>query len=79
MAVRTEDADCLLSPRIEAIPSGVAITEKLFDAGWRLKEDAPWVKAGDKATGTRCIPNRGSEVDADALKPFVAEVMKSSP
>lgn len=35
LAVRTKDADCLLSPRAEAIKAGVAITEQLLNAGWQ--------------------------------------------
>ena len=34
MDVRTKDADCMLSPRVDAIPSGIAITDQLMDAGW---------------------------------------------
>jgi hypothetical protein len=34
MDVHTKDADCLLSPRVAAVKAGVAITERLLDAGW---------------------------------------------
>ena len=37
LGVRTKDADCLLSPRVEAIHSGVNIAERLLDAGWKFK------------------------------------------
>jgi hypothetical protein len=37
MAVRTKDADCLLSPRVQAIPSGVAIANQLLDADWTFR------------------------------------------
>jgi len=37
MAVRTKDADCLLSPRIAAIDAGVKIAEELMNAGWEYK------------------------------------------
>lgn len=56
MIVRTKDADCLLSPRVRAIPAGVAITEKLFDAGWRQREGASWGRAGDEATPEEDLP-----------------------
>jgi len=35
MAVRTKDADCLLSPRIAAVHVGIKITEELMAAGWK--------------------------------------------
>ena len=33
--VRTKDVDCLLSPRIRAIPAGQAIADRLFAEKWR--------------------------------------------
>ena len=42
MGVRTKDADCLLSPRVEAIPAGVAIADRLFDAKWTFKGATKW-------------------------------------
>lgn len=34
MAVRTKDADCLLSPRMEAVGAGTTLAKELLDAGW---------------------------------------------
>lgn len=39
LMVRTKDADCLLSPRVRAIPAGIAITERLFEAKWTFRAD----------------------------------------
>lgn len=50
MVVRTKDADCLLSPRIEAVPAGEAITEKLMDSGWTFSNVGGWGRPGDKNT-----------------------------
>jgi hypothetical protein len=53
MAVRTKDADCLLSPRKAAILAGVAIADQLMDAGWTFK------KFGDRATpGSEATPDK---------------------
>jgi hypothetical protein len=56
MVVRTKDADCLLAPRVAAIPAGVAITDRLFDANWRFRPDEKWNKPGDKSTPDEQLP-----------------------
>ena len=67
MLVRTKDADCLLSPRLEAVPAGTAITEKLLDAGWRFHKSEQWTKPGssdtpdDQLPAVRLEPPNGSE------------------
>lgn len=55
MVVRTKDADCLLSPRVEGIPAGGAITEQLFAAGWTMKE-GPWGTPGNESTPESELP-----------------------
>lgn len=54
--VRTKDADCLLSPRVEAVDAGRSITEELMASGWRLHEDSRWGSPGDSETPTRELP-----------------------
>lgn len=56
MPVRTKDADCLLSPHVEAVPAGVAITERLLDEAWRLKDDEQWGKPGNASTPDEELP-----------------------
>jgi hypothetical protein len=56
MVVRTKDADCLLSPRIRAVPAGEAIAEKLFDSGWSIKEGGEWNRPGDENTPPDKLP-----------------------
>ena len=36
LQVRTKDVDCLLSPRLKAIPAGEAVTNRLFADHWEL-------------------------------------------
>lgn len=56
MAVRTKDADCLLSPRVAAVRAGKAITEQLFDFGWTLQQTGDWSKPGTKDTPLSKLP-----------------------
>jgi hypothetical protein len=56
LMVRTKDADCLLSPRVNAIPAGVAITERLIEAQWHFRKDEKWSQPGDKDTPTEDLP-----------------------
>lgn len=56
MLVRTKDADCLLSPRIEAVDTGKKVTEQLFDAGWSFRPDARWARPGDESTPDNELP-----------------------
>lgn len=50
MVVRTKDADCLLSPRDNALAAGIIVTEKLLADGWRFKEDKDWPEPGNDDT-----------------------------
>jgi len=54
--VLTKDADCLLSPRIKAIPAGVAITERLIHEHWQFRPDETWSKPGDANTKDENLP-----------------------
>ena len=54
--VRTKDADCLLSPRVDAIPTGIAITERLFQENWQFRPDETWSKPGDATTKDENLP-----------------------
>ena len=48
--VRTKDVDCLLSPRIQAIPAGQAVADRLFAEKWQLRAEGDWGKPGDATT-----------------------------
>ena len=56
MAVRTKDADCLLSPRVTAVDKGVAIVDRLVDAGWTFKASEEWRKPGTMDTPVDGLP-----------------------
>ena len=56
LMVRTKDADCLLSPRVRAIPAGVAVTERLFQEKWQFRPDELWSKPGDENTPDDKLP-----------------------
>ncbi|HPE51101.1 MAG TPA: hypothetical protein PLS83_06355 [Methanothrix soehngenii] len=56
MAVRTKDADCLLSPRMEAVDAGRAIAEELVRAGWTPDETPPWNTPGNRHTPIKDLP-----------------------
>lgn len=56
ITMRTKDADCLLSPRIQAIDAGLAITEQLYEANWRFRPDDRWLKPGDEKTPDENLP-----------------------
>jgi len=56
MDVRTKDADCLLSPRVAAIPSGVAITDQLMDAGWTYNPAGGRTGPGNADTPNSDLP-----------------------
>ena len=50
MVVRTKDADCLLSPRIEAVHAGEAITEQLMNSDWKFSNAGGWGTPGNENT-----------------------------
>jgi len=56
LMVRTKDADCLLSPRVKAIPAGIAVTERLFREKWQFRPDETWSKPGDRHTPDDQLP-----------------------
>lgn len=56
MVVRTKDADCLLSPRVDAVESGVAIADRLFEAGWEINKDGKWCEPGNESTPEEKLP-----------------------
>lgn len=56
LMVRTKDADCLLSPRVEAISAGIAITERLFQQHWQFRRDAKWSNPGTESTPDDQLP-----------------------
>jgi hypothetical protein len=56
MVVRTKTADCLLSPRIEAVPIGERVTEQLFEAGWKFRSGPNWPGPGGENTPLADLP-----------------------
>lgn len=48
--VRTKDADCLLSPRLEALGAGMALAAELLDAGWTYHPVDEFRNPGTSAT-----------------------------
>lgn len=56
MGIRTKDADCLLFPREAAVNSGIAITNKLFEANWHFRPDEKWEKPGNQDTPEEQLP-----------------------
>lgn len=56
MVVRTKDADCLLAPRVAALPAGEAIVQQLLDAGWRQRKAADHLEPGDERTPDDRLP-----------------------
>ena len=56
MLVRTKDADCLLSPRIEAVQAGVLVTERLIEDNWQFREDEKWPEPGSADTPLEELP-----------------------
>ena len=56
LAVRTKDADCLLSPRVRAIPAGIAVTERLFAANWTFHPTEEFPAPGTGETPDAKLP-----------------------
>jgi len=56
LQVRTKDADCLLSPRIRAIPAGIAVTEKLFSSDWSYHPTEEFPEPGNASTPEASLP-----------------------
>lgn len=56
LQVRTKDVDCLLSPRIKAIPAGEAVANRLFADHWELRTEGDWGNPGDADTPDDKLP-----------------------
>ena len=56
LQVRTKDVDCLISPRIRAIPAGQAVADHLFARHWQLRTEGNWGKPGDARTPENQLP-----------------------
>lgn len=56
LLVRTKDVDCLLSPRIRALPAGAAVTARLRDEGWTYRREERFSEPGDDATPDADLP-----------------------
>jgi hypothetical protein len=56
LLVRTKDIDCLLSPRIAALPAGKAVTERLVAAKWTYRASEDWPKPGRSETPESNLP-----------------------
>jgi len=56
LAVQTKDADCLLSPRVRAIPAGIAVTEQLFAADWTFHPTEEFPAPGTAETPDAKLP-----------------------
>ena len=56
LQVRTKDVDCLISPRIKAIPAGQAVANRLFSENWQLRSVGDWGKPGDANTPDDKLP-----------------------
>ena len=55
-AVRTKDIDCILVPRIEAIPQGQAVADALLAAGWQHPSTGPYLAPGTAKTPDEDLP-----------------------
>jgi hypothetical protein len=56
LQVRTKDVDCLLAPRIRAIPAGQAVADRLFAEKWQLRAEGNWGKPGNARTPVGALP-----------------------
>ena len=56
LQVRTKDVDCLLCPRIKAIPAGEAVTNMLFSDQRELRAEGEWAIPGDANTPDDKLP-----------------------
>ena len=56
LQVRTKDVDCLISPRIKAIPAAKAVTDGLLSDQWQIRSEGKWGAPGDDATPLDRLP-----------------------
>jgi len=56
MTVRTKDADCLLSPRMEAMGAGEALSAELLASGWTYHAVDEFPEAGTRETPPERLP-----------------------
>jgi hypothetical protein len=54
--VHTKDIDCVLSPFIQAVEAGKAVTEKLIASGWTQNTEGKFTKPGNEKTETDNLP-----------------------
>ena len=56
IGVRTKDADCLITPRVEAVTAGKMIAETLLESGWQMREEGKHGTPGDRETPEGKLP-----------------------
>jgi hypothetical protein len=54
--VQTKDIDCLLRPRVEAIPAGRKVAERLLDSGWKYHPTEEFPAPGTAETPVGKLP-----------------------
>jgi hypothetical protein len=54
--ITTKDVDGMLSPNAVAARNGKLIAERLFEAGWTLRQDPEWGRAGSAGTPIDKLP-----------------------
>jgi hypothetical protein len=54
--MRTKDVDCLLTPRIRAVPVGRSVAERLRESGWAHRRDGRFVGPGQAGTPDAELP-----------------------
>ena len=55
-AVRTKDADCVLSPHVLAVEKGRVVIETLLSAGWQPKTEGKFGAPGSEETPVEALP-----------------------
>ena len=56
MRVHTKDIDCLLTPRVRALPAAKAVTERLFGEQWTYRVSEDWPSPGGADTPDHKLP-----------------------
>ena len=54
--VQTKDIDCLLRPRVEAVPAGRKVAERLLDSGWKYHPTEEFPAPGTADTPVGKLP-----------------------
>jgi len=79
LQVRTKDVDCLLSPRIRAIPAGQAVANRLLQRiGNFARRRRPWRNPGDATTPeisflSCALHPPGSQIGSSNCSPFPSQ------